>query len=31
MNGTLRFVSGDCAGQEGDAAFQLLSSADVSW
>jgi len=31
MNGTLRFVSGNCAGQAGDAAFQLLSSADVSW
>jgi TolB-like protein len=31
MNGTLRFVSGDCNGQEGNAAFQLLSSADVSW
>ncbi len=31
MNGGMRFVSGDCAGQEGNASFQLLSSADVSW
>lgn len=31
MNGSLQFISGNCAGQEGNATFQLLSSADVIW